>query len=329
MTCNTALPEILRRRRSWKEVPLVGGVLIGLAVIGVVIAVGYIAARCGLGGEATVSALTRTAFFITNPVLLFTVVLESDMAVVFSAYVPLALITAAVTALLYVTISRLWFRRPLAETAIGAMASSYVNANNIGIPITLYALGDATPVAPVLLVQLLLLAPLVLTLLDLSAAGRFSPRLMLTQPFRNPMIIASLLGVVLAALNVKLPEPVMAPLTLLGGGAVPVVLLAFGMSLHGSRMLGSGGHTAEILTATVLKSAGMPLVAFVVGHFLFNLDHHMLLGVVLMAALPSAQNVFLFASRYGRGVAVARETSLLSTAAAAPALILIVWLLAG
>jgi malonate transporter and related proteins len=135
--------------------------------------------------------------------------------------------------------------------------------------------------------------------------------------------------VVLAALNVKLPEPVMAPLTLLGGGAVPVVLLAFGMSLHGSRMLGSGGHTAEILTATVLKSAGMPLVAFLVGHFLFNLDHHMLLGVVLMAALPSAQNVFLFASRYGRGVAVARETSLLSTAAAAPALILIVWLLAG
>ena len=68
-----------------------GGVLIGLAVIGVVILVGYIAARCGLGGESTVSALTRTAFFITNPVLLFTVVLESDLTVVFSAYVPLAI----------------------------------------------------------------------------------------------------------------------------------------------------------------------------------------------------------------------------------------------
>lgn len=306
-----------------------GGVLIGLAVIGVVIAVGYIAARCGLGGEATVSALTRIAFFITNPVLLFTVVLESDLSAVFSAYVPLALITALITALLYVGISRLFFRRPLAETAVGAMASSYVNANNIGIPITLYALGDATPVAPVLLVQLLLFAPLVLTVLDFSAAGRVSPRLLLTQPFRNPMIIATLLGAVLAAFQVKLPEPVMAPLTLLGGAAVPVVLLAFGMSLRGSKMLGSAGHTAEILTATALKSAGMPLVAYVMGRFLFNLDQHMLLGVVLMAALPPAQNVFLFASRYGRGLAVARETILLSTAAAAPALILVVWLLAG
>lgn len=306
-----------------------GGVLVGLAVIGVVIAVGYVAARCGLGGEPTISALTRTAFFITNPVLLFTVVLKSDISVVFSAYVPLALITAAVTALLYVTASLLWFRRPMAETAVGAMASSYVNANNIGIPITLYALGDATPVAPVLLVQLLLLAPLVLTVLDLSSAGRFSPRLMLTQPFRNPMIIATLLGAVLAAFHVRLPEPVMAPLTLLGGAAVPVVLLAFGMSLRGTKMLRGGGHTPEILVATVLKSAVMPVVAFVVGHFLFNLERHMLLGVVLMAALPPAQNVFLFASRYGRGVAVARETILISTAAAAPVLVLIVWLLAG
>ena len=306
-----------------------GGVLVGLAVIGAVIVVGYVAARCGLGGEPTVSALTRTAFFITNPVLLFTVVLESDLTVVFSAYVPLALVTASATALLYVLASRLWFRRPLAETAIGAMASSYVNANNIGIPITLYALGDATPVAPVLLVQLLLFAPLVLTLLDFSAAGRVSPRLLLSQPFRNPMIIASLLGVVLAAFKVELPGPVMAPLNLLGGAAVPVVLLAFGMSLHGTRMLRSGGHTAEILTATALKSAVMPAVAYGAGRFLFNLDQPMLLGVVLMAALPTAQNVFLFAGKYGRGVAVARETVLLSTAAAAPSLILIVWLLAG
>lgn len=306
-----------------------GGVLIGLAVIGVVIAVGYLAARCGLGGEPTVSALTRTAFFITNPVLLFTVVLESDLTVVFSAYVPLALITAGITALLYVAASRLWFRRPLAETAIGAMASSYVNANNIGIPITVYALGDATPVAPVLLVQLLLFAPLVLTLLDLSAAGRFSPRRMLTQPFRNPMIIATLLGVVLAALNVELPDPVMAPLTLLGGAAVPVVLLAFGMSLRGTKVLHSGGHTPEILTATALKVAVMPAVAFAVGRFIFNLDQGMLLGVVLMAALPAAQNVFLFASRYGRGETVARDAVLLSTAATGPVLVLAVWLLAG
>jgi malonate transporter and related proteins len=322
-----------------------GGVLTGLAVIGAVIAVGYIAARCGLGDAQTVSSLTRIAFFITNPALFFTVMMEADLGVVFSAYVPLAVLTAAISALLYILISRLWFRRSLAETTIGAMASSYVNANNIGIPITLYALGDATPVAPVLLVQLLLIAPLCLTLLDISADGRFSPRRLLSQPLRNPMIIATTLGVVVSALSLEVPEPVLAPLNLLASAAVPLVLLAFGMSLRGTGVRGPGpgtggpgarGHTLrrrgsnpEVLTATVLKCAAMPVVAYLAGTYLFGLDGHMLLGMVLMAALPTAQNVFLFANRYGKGEAVARQTVLISTAAAAPALIAAVWLLAG
>lgn len=51
-----------------------------------------------------------------------------------------------------------------AETVVGPMAGSYVNANHIGIPVAIYAIGNATPVAPVLLVQLLVLSPLFLLL---------------------------------------------------------------------------------------------------------------------------------------------------------------------
>ncbi|WP_146069266.1 hypothetical protein [Arthrobacter sp. ZGTC412] len=58
-----------------------------------------------------------------------------------------------------------------AEIVVDAMASSYVNANgsHIGIPVAVYAVGNATPVAPVLIVQLLALSPLFLLLLNLSA----------------------------------------------------------------------------------------------------------------------------------------------------------------
>ncbi|BBE21440.1 hypothetical protein MN0502_03230 [Arthrobacter sp. MN05-02] len=136
------------------------GVLGGFFVVGAVILVGYIAARLVIGGPQAGFALNQVAFFVTNPALLFTVLAGADLQAVFSEYVPIALISSLAIAVLYVLISRFLFRRPAAETAIGAMASSYVNANNIGIPITVYALGDATLIAPVLLVQLLLLAPL-------------------------------------------------------------------------------------------------------------------------------------------------------------------------
>ncbi|MDN4609421.1 AEC family transporter [Arthrobacter burdickii] len=304
------------------------GVLGGFAVVGAVIVIGYVAGRLVIGGPQAGFALNQMAFFVTNPALLFTVLADADLGSVFSEYMPIALISSLAIAVLYVLISRFLFRRPAAETAIGAMASSYVNANNIGIPIALYALGDATPVAPVLLVQLLLLAPLYLTVLDLTSSRKPSFRAFLTQPFRNPMIIASLLGVAVAATGFRPPGPVWDSLVLLGGAAVPMVLLSFGMSLPGSRPLRRSPDRLQVLTATALKSALMPVVAYLTAHHLFGLDGHKLLAAVVVSALPTAQNVFMFASRYGRGIPLARDTVLLSSVLAIPALIVVAALLA-
>ena len=50
-----------------------GGVVSGILIISAVIAVGYLAVRCKLLAPEVQGALTRTAFYITNPALLFTV----------------------------------------------------------------------------------------------------------------------------------------------------------------------------------------------------------------------------------------------------------------
>lgn len=304
------------------------GLLGGFAVVGAVILVGYIAGRLVIGGPQAGFALNQVAFFVTNPALLFTVLADADLAAVFSEYVPIALLSSLAIAGLYVLVGRFLFRRAAAETAIGAMASSYVNANNIGIPITVYALGDATLIAPVLLVQLLLLAPLYLTVLDLTSSRKPSVRAVLTQPFRNPMIIASLLGVAVSATGFRPPAPVWDSLALIGGAAVPMVLISFGMSLPGSRPLRPSPDRLQVLAATALKTALMPVATYLIARFLFGLDGERLLGAVVVSALPTAQNVFMFASRYGRGITLARDTVLLSSVLAIPALIVVAALLA-
>ncbi|KNC19286.1 membrane protein [Arthrobacter sp. RIT-PI-e] len=304
------------------------GLLGGFAVVGAVILVGYIAGRLTIGGPQASFTLSQVAFFVTNPALLFTVLAGAELDSVFSEYVPIALLSSLAIALLYVLISRFLFRRPAAETAIGAMASSYVNANNIGIPITVYALGDPTLIAPVLLVQLLLLAPMYLTVLDLTSARKPSLRAVFTQPFRNPMIIASLLGVAVSATGLRPPAPVWDSVSLLGGAAVPMVLLSFGMSIPGSRPLERSPDRLQVLTATILKTAIMPVAAYVVARYLFGLDGERLLGAVVVAALPAAQNTFMFATRYQRGIPLARDTILLSSLLAIPALVVIAALLA-
>jgi len=306
----------------------VGGVLTGFGIIAFVILVGYLAGRLRIGGPTAPFVLNRIAFFVTNPALLFVTLARADLHVVFSTQLLVAAIAAVVSAGLFVALSRAFFRAKAPETTIGALGAGYVNANNIGLPVAVYVLGSASFVAPVLLLQLIVFAPIALTVLDSTSRGSVSVRSILTQPVRNPMIIASLLGILVDVSGVKLPDAVFKPFELLGGAAVPLVLLAFGMSLVGSRPLQAGAGRAQIIVAVALKSAVMPLVAFAAGRYLFGLEGQSLFAAVALAALPTAQNVYNFAARYERGVAVARDVVLLTTIFAVPALLLIAALLA-
>ena len=64
------------------------------------------------------------------------------------------------------------------------------------------------------------------------------------------------------------------------------------------------------------------------GAFALDLHGVDLLAVTVIAALPTAQNVFTHAVRYDRGVILARDTIFITTLLSVPVLILIAALLA-
>jgi len=305
-----------------------GGVLVGFGIIGFVILVGYLVERFGIAGPGATTVLNRMAFFVATPALLFTVLSHADVGVLFSTFLLAVLCTVAAGIVLFLVIARIFFRMPVAETVLGAASATYVNANNIGLPVAIYVLGSVSYVAPVLLLQLLVFAPIVLVILDIATSGRVSLRLILTQPLRNPMIISSVAGIVVAVLGIDIPLPVLAPLELIGGAAIPMVLMSFGMSLHGQRLLKQGTGRKQVLVAVGIKVAVMPVIAFLLGRFAFGLDDGELFAVVAISALPTAQNIYNFSSRYNRGLVVTRDTVLLTTLGSIPALLVIAALLA-
>ena len=304
------------------------GVLIGFAIIGTVIATGYVVGRTGILGPTASYVLGRAAFFVFLPALLFGVMVEADLAELFSALLPVSAIAALSCMLAFVLLARLLWRRGAPALTIGALASGYVNANNIGLPVAAYVIGDPTLVAPVILLQLVVFAPIALTILDVTTSGRLSIGRVLTQPVRNPLIIASVLGLVVALIGVDLPDPVVEPFRLLGAAAVPTVLVVFGLSLHGRRILEPGSGRRDVLLAVILKSIVMPLVAWGVGALVFGLEGVALFTVVVLAALPTAQNVYTYAARYQTAMPLARDSGLITTALAVPILIVIAAILA-
>ncbi len=310
------------------SVPSVIAVLEGFATITVLIAVGMLLAHLGIIDLAGQRALSLLAFYVASPALLITVLEDADIGEVLSRTLVASAAGVLVTAVVYVVVARFVLKRDLAHTVVGSLCAAYVNAGNLGLPIAAYVLGDAAYVAPVLLMQLLILQPLALTVMDVAVADvRPSWLKIVSRPVRTPLTVGSLLGLFLAATDIELPRPVHDPLELLAAMAVPSMLLAYGVYLRlGPRPSLANGPELALITS--LKLVLQPLVAWAVGRFVLDLDGTALLAVTVLSALPTAQNVFVHATRYDRGITLARDVVFLTTVLSVPAVTLIAALLA-
>lgn len=303
------------------------GVLTGFVTIWGVIGVGWLIERFRLLGPHARPVLARLAFFITTPALLFTTLAAATPAVMITPTLAVFVLSAGVTAALYVALATLVWRSGWGELAIGTLSVCYVNLANLGIPIAAYVLGDVSVVVPILLFQFLVAAPVAVTVLESQARHggadaqqtRSEPRRgsgvtrWIGVPLRNPILTASALGLALAVTGWRPPVEVMRPIDVIGSAAVPVALLVLGMSLNDGRPWEPGPAATPRYTVVALKAVVQPAVAYLIGRYLFDLSGTSLLAAVLIAALPTGQNVFVFASRYGRGEALARDVVMLST----------------
>lgn len=298
-------------------------------MIAVVIGLGYVLARFGVLGSATQETLARLVFYVGAPALLFVTLSQADIGAVLSGGFVVTAASVALTALSYVLVATFIRRRPGAETVIGALSSSYVNAGNLGIPVAVYVLGTASYVAPVMLLQLLVMAPVAFAVLDATAARNHASLIArISQPLRNPVTLATLLGVLVAVSGVDVPLVIGRPIELVAGLAVPAALIAYGVSLRGAPRVGSGGALPELVLIAVLKVIAQPVAAFLVARYALDLSAAEVFAGTVMAALPTAQNVFVYAVRYDRGVTLARESIFVTTMASAPAILIIAALLA-
>lgn len=305
------------------------GVLEGFTVIFVVIAIGFVLARFEVLGDHGQFVLSRLVFFVATPALLFVTLGTSDLSVILSPILVVAGTTALAVDAIYFLIARTLLKRAVPEATVGGLASSYVNAANLGIPIAVFVLGDANFVAPLLLFQIMIYSPIALTVLDLSTQGRkASIRNIVVTPFRNPIVLAGAAGLALSITGIELPEALMQPFELVGGAAVPGALLAFGLSLYGTRVLQKGtSPRRDVMLASTLKMVLQPALGFAMALAL-GLEGHDLFAITVISALPTAQNVFVFASRYNRGVVLARDTAFVTTIASIPVIALVTALLA-
>lgn len=302
-------------------------VLTGFAIIFVVIGAGYVLAHRGVIGEGEQRLMfNRVAYWVASPSLLFTTVAESDTSTFLSPVVGVVFAATAVTMAVFWIISAVFFRADVPTRMAGAASASYFNSVNIGLPIAIYVIGDATYVAPVLLMQMVIVSPIVIGGLDVNPDSRESRAQNALKAVKSgltaPVVVAPLIGLVISAAGWTVPAPLMEPLEILGGASIPMILMSFGASLRGGGVLAEGPDRPATITASALKLTFMPAAAWVLG-LLAGLDGTALYAAVILSALPTAQNVYNYTANYRAGETVARDTVFITTFASLPAMIAI------
>ena len=278
---------------------------------------GYGAAVGGLFDVASTRALSRFVFQIALPVMLFSSMAEAGTP---TEFVPSYLVAyfggVSVSAILGALAARRLGRKGATERVIIGFAACYGNVVLLGIPLVLRALGDAASLPLFMLVSFH--GPIMMTIVTIllerdGAVGGIGSRLLGVARGlgTNPILIGLLGGIAFAASGLSLPSPIASSAELLGRAALPTALFAMGASLAGYRIQGALGLA---LVSVGLKTVLQPMVVWILVDYVFVIASPWSDTAILLAAMPTGINAYLFAARYQTGEPEAATAILLSTA---------------
>ncbi|RAI44296.1 AEC family transporter [Rhodoplanes roseus] len=200
-------------------------------------------------------------------------------------------------------------RGRLPEATIIGLAGSFGNVGYMGPGLAVSALGTeaAAPVALIFCFDTLLVFSLAPFLMALSRSGGGKGALatlwlVVRRIALHPFIVASVLGVLSAALEIRPPVALDRLLQFLQNAAAPCALFALGVTVV---MRPIDAVTVELPIAIGVKLLVHPVIVLVLLSLLGPFAETWVYTAVLLAALPTALSIFVLARQYDTWVAEA------------------------
>ena len=285
---------------------------------------GYFAGKIGVMGEQSTVALNTFVWWFALPALfllsLVRVPIEKVVNVPFLIVFGGALLGSFFIAMILAAVAT---GARLAELSLHAVAASFGNIGYMGIPLCLTAFGPegALPatLGSVFGATVMLTLTVVLVEVGLHSGGGVIGSLgrVVGAICRNPLLIASALGVFISLMNWHLPVPLIGFLDLISKAAAPCALFSIGLFLVNVSMTAGAG---EVGLAVIVKTVLQPALAWALATIFLDMDSMWAKAAILLAALPTATNAFILARNYNLFIDRASGTILISTILSVPIL---------
>ncbi|SDU09741.1 AEC family transporter [Stappia sp. ES.058] len=209
-------------------------------------------------------------------------------------------------------------RGNIPEATIQALAGSYSNIGYMGPGLTLAVLGPAAAVPTALVfcfdnILLFTLAPLMMAIGGTENEPPLSTAVtVLRRIFTHPFILATIAGVLAAAVEFQPPQAIDTLLTYLSNAAAPCALFAMGVTVALQPL---GRTPLELPVVLLVKLVVHPIIVLLLLNWVGGFDPAWVATAVLMACLPPAANVFVIAQQYNVYVQRASSAILIGTIA--------------
>ncbi|RLK51073.1 hypothetical protein DFR31_0988 [Alkalispirillum mobile] len=263
---------------------------------------GMAAARTRLLAGENTRLLNTFVFYFALPALLLSGTAEMDAADILRPALFLSWLLPA-----FVLFFATWlgikalYGRGAGTRAIQALTATFGNVGFVGLPLVVTAMGaHVLPAAMVvIIVDSAIMIGVATVIIELEKdQGKGFWRAVRTASLgvaRNPLIIASVVGVTLALLSINLPAPAVRYLELLGASAGPTALFALGITLAQQSVRSANSETLLLVAIKLLVHP--PLIWGATT--LLGLDGPLQTALIILATLPVAANVYVLAQRYG------------------------------
>jgi hypothetical protein len=283
------------------------------------IAAGYALARFGRWGGAVADALAKFVFAVAIPALLFRMMSgfqampHVDLRLLVAYFGGTFVVYAAAMAL-----GRAVFALDGAGAAVFGMGSVFANTVLLGVPMTQVTLGERA--MPAISLVIVFNAMILWTLVTVSvewARHRQASLAGLATTARdvvaNPLVGSILAGAAFGYTGLALPGWADSALAMLAQAAVPLSLVALGMSLC---EFGVRDGWRVSLAMTAMKLALLPLAVYGLARAM-NLPAVETQAITVLAAMPVGANVYLMSKAFGTLGGPASSSIVFSTALAA------------
>lgn len=262
--------------------------------------IGYVVARSGRWSLSASETLARFAYTIAIPAMLFRMMGDFSKMPPVDARLLLAffggcLIVFIIGRLVAATL----FKLDGVAQSVFALGGVFSNNVMLGVAIAKTTLGDASlaVVSMVIVFNALILWTLVTLSVEWARHGELSLRgfsKTLRGVLTNPIVASILGGTAWGFTALALPAFIDVPLAMLGQTAVPLSLIALGMSLAAYRIRDG---IAQSLAITFIKLVVQPLVVWLLARAL-GLPPLETQVVTLLAALAMGVNVYMMSQQF-------------------------------